>query len=254
MLLRLTLALALMCWSVVGLAEEEAPTWTFKSSKANEVLRKYQGARKKLDDGYAQQRAENRAALIETLEMALKAATTSSDLDDAVAIRDAIKVLRLSETAKDPSGVVAQPLADGSPADSKKETGRPKDSRIPDDAISFGEHHYKLFPNTVSWLEAAKTCQGLGGHLLRIETAEEFKFVVENVTKEAKQHCWIDGIEKRKNAWVYSNGKPIKRMNWAAGEPNNVSGDEHFIVMSTDGECSDVPATPDRAFICEWDK
>ena len=253
MLLRSTLALALMFWSVVGLAQEEEPTWTFKSAKANEVLRKYQGARKKLVDGYAQQRAENRAALIETLEKALKAATTSSDLDDAVAIRDAINVLRLSETVKDPSAVVSRPLADDSPAVSKKEAGRPDDSRIPEDAISFGEHHYKLFPNAVPWLEAAKTCQGLGGHLLRMETAEEFKFVVETVTKGAKKHCWIDGIEKRKNAWYYSNGKSIKRMNWAAGEPDAGGENEHFIVMSASGECSNVPATPNRAFICEWD-
>ena len=88
-------------------AEEGTVTWTFKSPKANEVVRKYQAARKNLDDGYVEERKKNRAAFIAKLQEQVKVATKANDLDEAIAIRDAIKVLndesalKISDTKTD---------------------------------------------------------------------------------------------------------------------------------------------------------
>ncbi|MCE9556562.1 MAG: serine protease [Planctomycetes bacterium] len=68
--------------------------WVFKSVKANDVTRKYQAARKKLRESNEAERKQNRDALIANLQAAEKSATKSEDLDDALAIRDAIKTLR----------------------------------------------------------------------------------------------------------------------------------------------------------------
>lgn len=86
-------------------AEEATVTWSFKSAKANEAVRKYQAARKKLDDSYEGDRKENRAALVAKMQEEVKAATKANSLDEALAIRDAIKVLQTvpRKTAKLPA-------------------------------------------------------------------------------------------------------------------------------------------------------
>jgi len=75
-------------------AEEPSVQWTFQTAKANEAVRKYQGARKKLADTFEKTRRENLASLIEKLQEQVKAATTSNNLDEALAIRDAIKTMQ----------------------------------------------------------------------------------------------------------------------------------------------------------------
>ena len=70
---------------------EDAP---FKSTTANDAVRKYQAARKKLDEGYDKLHKENRAAFIANLEEAVKEAAKSGNLDEALAIRDAIKAVK----------------------------------------------------------------------------------------------------------------------------------------------------------------
>jgi len=75
------------------MAEEPAVKWNFKSGKANDAMRKYQAGRKKLADAYDQNRTMNRETLISKLQSEVKSATRSNDLDDAVAIRNAINAL-----------------------------------------------------------------------------------------------------------------------------------------------------------------
>ena len=96
-------------WASSLAAEEGAVTWTFQSAKANEAIRKYQAARKKLDEAYEKNRHENRASLIEKLQQEVKTATKSSDLDDALAIREAIKAI--NSAASDTPEKKAAPVA-----------------------------------------------------------------------------------------------------------------------------------------------
>ena len=108
---RTFLFIALAVGSTAALKSEEPPAaWNFKSAKANEALRKYQAARKKLDEAHEKSRRENREALIAKLQEEVKAATQANNLDDALAIRDAIKALSPPEkvaTAKEPKADVA---------------------------------------------------------------------------------------------------------------------------------------------------
>ena len=99
-------------------ADEPDDIWTFKSAKANETLRKYQAARKKIDEAHEKSRGENRAELIAKLQEEVKAATKANKLDDALAIRDAINVLRDSPHPAAPvqhakAGVYLDDLAEG---------------------------------------------------------------------------------------------------------------------------------------------
>jgi hypothetical protein len=92
-IIRLSLTLALVAGLATALrADEDAAAATFHSARANDAMRKFLTARKKLDDTYEKHRGENRGALIEKLKEQVKAATKSGNLDEALAIREAIKV------------------------------------------------------------------------------------------------------------------------------------------------------------------
>jgi len=238
-------------WCLGSHAQE--PAWTFQSPKAQASLRKFEAAHQKLKQNLEQSRSENRAALIASLEACLKAATTAGELDEAVAIRDAIKVLK-SEAAPASAPAESEP-ANADPPDvaDQEEPERPADSRIPANAVAFRGHHYLRVEQEVSWPVAVQMCKTQGGHLVRMETAEEYAFVRDQILKDTKGACWIDGVLKG-GGWFYTNGKRIRKMAWARGEPNNVGGKEFFITTSPGGEWSDVPASPSRLFICEWDR
>ena len=114
---RTFLCIALALGSTATLKAEEPPAaWTFKSAKANEALRKYQAARQKLDEAHEKSRAENREALIAKLQAEVKAATQANNLDDALAIRDAIKTLSLPEKV----AAAKERKADAPPNDTAK--------------------------------------------------------------------------------------------------------------------------------------
>lgn len=75
-------------------ADETPPDWNFKSAKANDAIRKYRTAFKKLEEAHEKSRKENRDSLIAKLQVAVKTATKDNDLDDALAIRESIKLLQ----------------------------------------------------------------------------------------------------------------------------------------------------------------
>ena len=45
-------------------------------------------------------------------------------------------------------------------------------SQIPDDAIEFNGNYYKAFDTSLSWIEAKKFCENLGGYLVTITSQE----------------------------------------------------------------------------------
>ena len=52
------------------------------------------------------------------------------------------------------------------------------DTNIPSDATYYNGHAYKLYDIACTWTEAQSACEGLGGHLITITTADEHEFAV----------------------------------------------------------------------------
>jgi len=107
--------------------KEKEPDWNFKSKTAKSALKSYSGEiaklnkqdeaeLKKLEDEHKQRRKKRRLQLIMELEKALDEATKSGDLDDAIKIRDAIKVLKKGAEPPNISG----PLEFGKSGDRPK--------------------------------------------------------------------------------------------------------------------------------------
>jgi len=134
-------------------------------------------------------------------------------------------------------------------------TAEPTASKLPEDAAEFGGHYYKVFQKKVSWTSAWKACGGLGGSLVCIGSKEENDFVAGLI---GDRKAWIGGTdEEQEGVWKWVNGDDLTYTKWAMGGPRNVSGNEDYLYMTTDGQWVSAPkimlGALDR-FVCEWEK
>ncbi len=89
---------------------------------------------------------------------------------------------------------------------------------IPDDAVEFKGHHYKLFTDGASWEKAAFRCRTLGGHLVVISDSEENDFVYELM--RGQMVAWI-GASKDMATWRWCTPSRFEYQNWAPGQPDS---------------------------------
>ena len=188
-----------------GATADEAD-FDFKSKKANIAIEKYEATIKKAKAV----EKRNRVDLILALEAALKYERTEGELDEAIKIRDAIKALKKGAS---PAG--------GS-------TGTKRKARIPADAVKWNGHHYKVYDSRVSWYEARKRCNVMGGHLVRISDGPEQIFVQSLITSVGDKRwrdLWTDLHLNEDGQWEFSDGRKPTYFNWQRAFPQEVSAE-----------------------------
>ncbi len=143
------------------------------------------------------------------------------------------------------------------------------------------EHGYRLIQADVTWMEAYEDCILRGGHLLQIDSEEEFQKVIKLIQEAGMEdvHFYLGGLRSENSQeyyWVDDNGEQMEPMlnpggiSWAAShwmeeEPSFVSGDDLEMYMNLvyfQGEwvLNDVPADitvyyPGRTgYIVEFDE
>lgn len=140
-------------------------------------------------------------------------------------------------------------------------------------ATPWRGHGYKVFKETLSWHDAKKRCEEVGGHLVIINDAEEQAFVVELLGRngmpvDSLQNrdwtgVWIGATDEAKEGeWKCVDGSPLAYANWAQEghglkQPNGGPGSHYPALGIHYGGTWDDRASPDRhskAFICEWDE
>ena len=102
-----------------------------------------------------------------------------------------------------------------------------------------------------TWPENQDSCTDKGGHLVSIETEEEWKFLSGKIKTLSPPgvHEWHIGLRNGGQQWIWANGKPLTIGKWQTNEP---SGDGKVVVMSkATGLFSDVPDNTRKAYICE---
>ena len=131
----------------------------------------------------------------------------------------------------------------------------------------YNGHYYKIFDEGLTWADAKKRCEDMGGHLVTITSKGE-QAVVQNLifSDGTKNYYWTGGFRIENDNWAWITGEKFSYSNWAGGEPNNGVGNENIITLYTSGLWNDCPAAgisdnPNLAFfnaknsgfICEWD-
>lgn len=140
---------------------------------------------------------------------------------------------------------------------------------IPNDAVMWNGHYYKVFDLSVTWSDAKAYCEENGGYLATITSFEEQSFINSIISNGGKNLYWI-GLYKSGEDWLWENGETLIFQNWADGEPNNVfNGTESVCeIYGKDhdgfhvGEWNDSLESGgtmsfwtlgNTGFICEWD-
>lgn len=126
--------------------------------------------------------------------------------------------------------------------------------------ISFKGHDYQLFKSR--YIESADVisyCKEIGGYWAHINDAEENEFLKELICNN-NMKCAYFGYtdEKTEGKWRWIDGKTSQYTNWAAGEPNNEYGQEHYALINQDGYWNDGKLDHNAAnsgvvIICEFE-
>ncbi len=132
-----------------------------------------------------------------------------------------------------------------------------EDADIPDDAVSYGGHYYKIYTDSVTWTEAEARCEALGGYLATITSADEQAFIDEY--NSSSKRLWIGGYREDDNTvWMWVTGETWDYTNWGDGEPNNSSNvvsNENRTVLWSGGywnDLNDDNTSESAGYICEW--
>ncbi|MBR4023608.1 MAG: HNH endonuclease [Ruminococcus sp.] len=143
------------------------------------------------------------------------------------------------------------------------------DETSKDDAQLIAEmdgHKYQLFDVSMSWTDAEKYCQDLGGHLLTITSPEEQQFINDNLLLNGEKDTYYIGLHRESAAdeWKWVTEENVDYLNWERGEPNYNT--EHYVQMynkiNTFGRWNNTKSfvsglagysTSNAGFICEWE-
>ena len=136
--------------------------------------------------------------------------------------------------------------------------------RIPDrlseepSRAAYNGHSYLYFSTPVTWYDAEKISEKLGGHLVTISNAAENDFVFQLIG--ADTNVWIgatDRDEEGSFSWVTE--EPFIYTNWVDGEPSNTNsndeGAETFVHIwgQYGGKWNDAAGCVVYPFVCEID-
>ena len=126
--------------------------------------------------------------------------------------------------------------------------------------ITYNHHKYRLFAEYLTWEEAKKRCEELGGYPVTITSEEEAEMVLDLVNKysglsgkEVIDEIWL-GLTDEQEAWEWKwiTGESYGYYNWdPAG--CNVGGGKGNAVMSRAGYWKNTYGGFAYPYICEWD-
>ena len=140
--------------------------------------------------------------------------------------------------------------------------------QIPEDAIEFNGHYYKLFDDSITWSKAKEYCESIGGHLVTVNTQAEQDFLINLSESSKKKNLWIGAKSDNSGNYSWVTGEVFSFTNWATGEPNNVHNSQFTAMMYThnasvhaglwndeneNGRDWSGYYLSDFGFICEWD-
>jgi len=126
-------------------------------------------------------------------------------------------------------------------------------AHAPRDAFVFQGHAYKLYTERVSWHDARRRCESLGGHLICIESEEEQKFFASII---GRRRCWLGATdEQQEGEWRWINGNEMSYTHWDPGEPSNSRRRQHYLCTHDNDEHTwdDVGRRARLPFVCEWE-
>ena len=141
-------------------------------------------------------------------------------------------------------------------SDDRWERAKLQVGNFPEGTVEWNGHHYLLVAKKMSWHDAKKHCEALGGHLVTITSKEENEFVNEAIlsTIPEKQFAYIGATDEHENGnWYWVTDERWGYTNWGDSQPDNHVDDQNYCAYSSSRGWVDMELKHLRIFICEWD-
>ena len=134
----------------------------------------------------------------------------------------------------------------------------------PHDAKEFAGKYYKVFEEQLTWHNASKKCQSMGGRLAVVTSREQDQFIFEIAQKKDVSEVYLGATDDAKegvSVWV--TGEKMTYQNWGSLQPTNCNGNEHYLILRIrssrqeyTGKWNDFPSWfPGMkvGYVCQWD-
>lgn len=125
--------------------------------------------------------------------------------------------------------------------------------------FSFNGHTYQMFKlKNLTSGDVISYCKKIGGYMAHINDAEENEFLKELICNNNVKYAYFGYTdENTEGKWRWIDGKTSQYTNWAAGEPNNEYGQEHYALINQKGYWNDGKFENDASnsgvvIICEF--
>lgn len=100
---------------------------------------------------------------------------------------------------------------------------------VPMDAHYFNGKWYKIVPDKLPWNSAKQNAERMGGQLAVVPDELTWVFIKQMVGGAA---IWIGASdEANEGQWKWVDGTPVTFSAWGSGQPDNASGNEHFMMV-----------------------
>ena len=128
----------------------------------------------------------------------------------------------------------------------------PVTAKRPAGARHFGGHWYKAVFEKVSWKDAKRCCEEMGGYLACVGSASENRFIAKLCL--GNKYIYLGGTDEGSTGrWRWVNGEPFRFTAWGKGIPNG-AGTQHYLSMSRADVWDDNYENNANGFVCEWDR
>ncbi|KAH8377388.1 hypothetical protein KR093_005199, partial [Drosophila rubida] len=115
------------------------------------------------------------------------------------------------------------------------------------------KYYYIEHSNALNWFGAVNKCLQMNGHLVTIESLDEFNAIKKNL--QAARDYWIDINDLARESEFTSivTGRRATYLNWGAGEPSNLNNNEQCgeLYGAINHLMNDDTCTEKQLFICE---
>lgn len=133
---------------------------------------------------------------------------------------------------------------------------------------TYENHRYELITEGLSWENAKKSCEAMGGHLVAINSQGEQEFIenlLANADLSSSTDIWIGTARELDDFTRWVTGEPVEYSLWGRPQPDNLGGSQNYAVITngTRGSESgsyfiekyewDDNSDGSRPYICEWD-
>ncbi len=124
-------------------------------------------------------------------------------------------------------------------------------TQVPDDAVEFNGHYYKVYVDAnIGWHDAKTVCEELNGHLATIASKEENDFVF-SLVQDKNIQCWLGATDEEiEGIWKWVTGEEFSFTNCSF---DNRGGKQHYLVINytDDGLWDDQGEKAGGSFLCK---